>query len=374
MEKKAVFLWFALTLIFLTLSAFTNEKKSPLSATDADTPDGNIPSIQNGSYVILGVSKRDTFMRDTFTLSRKGQLVEMSYLKLVRDTLGNFLFKKKNRKIDNPVRGRMDIEAQVFSGYSSRKETAYHGGTFTFRCPMPKKQGDDLVGYGILDKGYRKYRRVKTANKEYKWEAYPVVARREFKVIIRRVAVLIKDARDNQTYKTIQIGNQFWMAENCRYLRNTDAEQPIEGIHENTDTKNPKHGHFYTWEAAKNHACPAGWHLPSREEWTVLKKYLQEKVAGAKLKSNTEWYGTQANNPNAFDKTGFAALPAGYYNPETQTYKDRGMHAFYWTEDGNKENNKLAWYENIFWDYPGVYEFTDQKRYGLNCRCLQDNL
>ncbi|MCH2044635.1 MAG: hypothetical protein MK212_11005 [Saprospiraceae bacterium] len=366
MNKRTILFWSGITLLFLMLNAFTQSEANPQIEA---APNGNeIPAIQNGSYVILGVMNKDTFMRDTFTLRRKGEMVEMKYLKLLRDNSGNFYFRSTDNKIEDPIRGRMDLEAQLFSAYSTNIETAYHGGSFTFRCQMPKKQGEDLIGYGVLDKGYRKYKKV-----DGKWKSFSVVKEKMFKVIIRRVAVLIKDVRDNQTYKTVQIGNQFWMAENCRYLKSTDAEKAPDGIYENVDTKNSKHGHFYTWDAAKRFACPAGWHLPTRDEWTTLKKHLKEKIAGAKLKSNSEWYGSQANDPNAYDKVGFGAFPAGYFNPETETYKDKGMHAFFWTDDGNKENNRLAWYENIFWDYPGVYEFTDQKNYGLNCRCVQDD-
>ena len=67
------------------------------------------------------------------------------------------------------------------------------------------------------------------------------------------------DARDNQTYQTVTLGDQTWLAQDLNY--ETDNSWCYDDDPENCDT----YGRLYDWEAART-ACPAGWHLGSDEE------------------------------------------------------------------------------------------------------------
>lgn len=80
----------------------------------------------------------------------------------------------------------------------------------------------------------------------------------------------MKDPRDGQTYKTVKIGKQVWMAENMNYdIKHSYCYDD--------DPKNcQKYGRLYTWEAALN-ACPSGWHLPTKEEFKTLLANVGEK-------------------------------------------------------------------------------------------------
>jgi uncharacterized protein (TIGR02145 family) len=54
------------------------------------------------------------------------------------------------------------------------------------------------------------------------------------------------------------------------------------------------YGRLYTWYAATDdrNICPAGWHVPTYADWSMLTTYLvSEYVAGGKLKetSTTHW-------------------------------------------------------------------------------------
>ena len=73
----------------------------------------------------------------------------------------------------------------------------------------------------------------------------------------------VKDPRDGQTYRTIQVNNQDWMVENLNY-------QMKDSYCYGDDPANCRqHGCLYTWEAAMG-ACPSGWHVPTDEEWKGL--------------------------------------------------------------------------------------------------------
>ncbi len=104
------------------------------------------------------------------------------------------------------------------------------------------------------------------------------------------------DSRDGQTYKTVKIGTQTWMAQNLNYQTKRGS-----WCYENSADSCKKYGRLYDWKTAKK-ACPAGYHLPSNEDWTTLIDYMGGQVtAGKKLKAKRGWN----DNGNGTDDYGF---------------------------------------------------------------------
>jgi len=104
------------------------------------------------------------------------------------------------------------------------------------------------------------------------------------------------DDRNGYTYKTVAIGNQIWMAEDLNYMPRSTM---LYADRQNT----------YNWETAKK-AAPLGWHLPSKEEWLELIKFVGGiAAAGKKLKAKVGWSVGYYVNCNGTDDFGFAALP-----------------------------------------------------------------
>jgi uncharacterized protein (TIGR02145 family) len=150
-------------------------------------------------------------------------------------------------------------------------------------------------------------------------------------VVISGLTGDFTDSRDGQTYKTVTIGAQTWMAENLNfktessYCYNDSAEYCS------------KYGRLYSWVKAKS-ACPIGWHLPTHIEWnTLLTAVGDSSTAGAKLKSTFGWNGSG----NGTDDFSFSALPAGgggvYCGGVCHwEYSGEGDHTSYWssTEGG----------------------------------------
>ncbi len=108
------------------------------------------------------------------------------------------------------------------------------------------------------------------------------------------------DARDGQSYKTVVIGDQVWMAENLNYKVYPSY------CFDNEESNCELYGRLYAWSAAMS-ACPSGWHLPSKDEFeTLLSAVGGQEFAGKKLKSSEGWNG----DGNGTDAYGFSALPA----------------------------------------------------------------
>ncbi len=132
------------------------------------------------------------------------------------------------------------------------------------------------------------------------------------------------DSRDNKTYKSIAIGDQTWMTENLNY----NAAGSV--CYDNKDENCAKYGRLYDWPTAMNGAassgkspsrvqgvCPAGWHLPSDGEWSILEREIGgDKTAGKKLKSKSGW-----KKGNGTDEVEFSALPGGARDAEGKFVK-----------------------------------------------------
>ncbi len=165
------------------------------------------------------------------------------------------------------------------------------------------------------------------------------------------------DSRDGQTYKTVTIGLQTWMAENLNY------ETGISYCYGNNETYCTEYGRLYTWATAIT-ACPGGWHLPSEAEWnTLITTVGGSSVAGGKLKTTSGWY----NNGNGSDDFGFSARPAGVrYNNGNYGSND----ACFWSSTeyyGESAYKMCLYYSDNF-----ALQDSGHKGSGFPIRCLKD--
>jgi uncharacterized protein (TIGR02145 family) len=139
-----------------------------------------------------------------------------------------------------------------------------------------------------------------------------------------------------QTYKTVIIGKQTWMAENL------NVETANSWCYDNNKSNCAKYGRLYTWNAAMK-ACPKEWHLPNFQEWDNLMEAAGRTAmlegdqgheyvgAGKKLKSKIGW----GNNSNGTDNYGFSALPGGFRYPDGSNFGDIGYKGFWWSSYSN---------------------------------------
>ncbi|MCQ2063898.1 MAG: hypothetical protein MJY99_11255 [Fibrobacter sp.] len=136
------------------------------------------------------------------------------------------------------------------------------------------------------------------------------------------------DDRDKQVYKTIQIGDQVWMAENLNYAA-SGAECAEISQHGNPDhfSNCNIYGRGYTWEQAQD-ACPEGWRLPSNWDYQTLFKFAGQDDEEGLLRANTNlWAEGSGKTPNpGSNELGFSALPIRY-----------GADAWFWTSEDSSE-------------------------------------
>jgi uncharacterized protein (TIGR02145 family) len=131
------------------------------------------------------------------------------------------------------------------------------------------------------------------------------------------------------------------------------------------------YGYLYNWFAATatKKICPAGWHVPSEDEWNTLRtQYGGQLVAGGKLKSTSNlWTSQSAGTDNS---SGFSALPGGQRGGAANS-TDIGTDAHFWgsTTDGTQTFAFFARFVGIIDN--SIY-LHDIKTFAKSIRCLKD--
>jgi uncharacterized protein (TIGR02145 family) len=172
----------------------------------------------------------------------------------------------------------------------------------------------------------------------------------------------LTDTRDGQTYKTVKIGQQAWMAQNLNY-----KPKSWSSCYDDNETNCKKYGRLYDWETAKI-VCPVGWKLPDTSDWEKLVTAVGGKeTMGKKLKATNGWNDDEdGENGNGTNDYGFSALPGGYRDPLGDF--DHGGDEGYWWLASELDNG----YAFIgFADYIiGVYGVMASRELGLSVRCV----
>ena len=205
------------------------------------------------------------------------------------------------------------------------------------------------------------------------------------------------DIRDSIVYKTVKIGNQCWMAENLAYLPKVSrsmsgsSDSPYYYVYgyEGTSVSAAKatenystYGVLYNWSAALE-ACPAGWHLPSDDEWKELEMFLGMSQSeadeggirgtdeGGKLKE-TGYEHWDTPNEGATNESGFTALPGGcrWYDGNFRYIGELGM---WWTYPENPDYIcRGGCMRECVYNIRKVVRSNLDKKTGLSVRCIRD--
>ena len=178
------------------------------------------------------------------------------------------------------------------------------------------------------------------------------------------------DGRDGKAYKYTTIGSQVWMAENLNYNANGSR------CYDNEQRNCQKYGKLYDLATAKK-ACPAGWHLPSNEEWDILYSFVdragsikspyESKTAGKYLKAINEWNG----NDNEREKIyGFTALPGGYGSSDGN-FNFIEDYGYWWSSTEYSADG--AYGRHISYDDGAHWNYNNKSNL-CSVRCVQDKI
>ena len=179
------------------------------------------------------------------------------------------------------------------------------------------------------------------------------------------------DKRDGQKYMTAVIGGARWMTRNLNYKADSSW------CYKNDDSYCALYGRLYDWETATT-VCPAGYHLPSREEWAELVDYAGgHSAAGNKLKTKRWWkdycFLTPCRSGNGYDTYGFSALPGGLRSSggiDRGEFMHEGSYGYWWTATEGFTGG--AYHRSINSSDGVVQDFSRDKDIGFSVRCVQN--
>ena len=198
-------------------------------------------------------------------------------------------------------------------------------------------------------------------------------------------------------YETVQIGEQCWFAENLRsFAYNNDDEiasivsyndwatttsgatitygvggttcynYSVNGDVCDDDWSLAQYGRLYNWYAVDDarNLCPAGWHVPSDDEWTILVDFNGGSLeAGLAMKAINGF----EDGGNGTNSSGFSGLPGGRCWVGSFDYAGRS--GLWWS---STFNGSEAWFREL-WSASNEVNRDDYNRgAGLSVRCLKD--
>lgn len=211
----------------------------------------------------------------------------------------------------------------------------------------------------------------------------------------------VKDVDDN-VYNTIKIGNQVWMVENLKTTKYNNGSEILNVTndpqwsklktgaycnYDNLENTVSTYGRIYNWYAVNtDKLAPAGWHVPTDDDWTILESYLiangynydgtkdEDKIAQS-LCAKTNWelsseQGTPGVALKKNNSSGFTALPGGKRSTFDGAFNNIGETGSWWSstagDDGNAYNRGLSlWKTDLMRQCVG-------KGYGFSVRCVRD--
>ena len=194
---------------------------------------------------------------------------------------------------------------------------------------------------------------------------------------------------DANSYQTVKIGNQVWMAENLKTTHflngdpistttpatldiTSEGSPQYQWSYDGSEANNSVYGKLYTWYVVSDQrkVCPDGWHVPGDTEWSALETALGGYlIAGARLKEEGNDHWQSPYNLDATNESCFSALPGGYRdrNGTFSVLKNDG----YWWSATESETDK-SWSRMLSTGTYSVARPGITKSNGLSVRCIKN--
>jgi uncharacterized protein (TIGR02145 family) len=211
--------------------------------------------------------------------------------------------------------------------------------------------------------------------------------------VIERGSVVDKNGN---VYKTVKIGDDWWMAENLRttvfndstpllFISDSDADSvwATENSPAYTSNNDSLYGLLYNYASVEDsrQLAPEGWHIATEAEWQRLEETIGMSMSAI---SSLGWRGSNEGEKLAplysrgwpefcelfgSDEFGFKALPGGcrLFNGELNKQNNT---AFWWT--ATSFDGAEAWYRYMDYNQDRVFRQHTYKGYGMSIRCVKN--
>jgi uncharacterized protein (TIGR02145 family) len=220
---------------------------------------------------------------------------------------------------------------------------------------------------------------------------------------------------DGNVYPTVVIGNQEWMAENLRTTKFNDGSDISTNIEDWGTTPNAAYvvyphtnvdgidsyemmvnayGKLYNWFAVTDPKglCPAGWKVPSHEDWLELTNFAIEssEAITADNVANTLKSCKQVDSPfggdcatsvhprwnanathNGTDDFGLSLFAAGSCN-RFHNFLNIAHFGFFWSSTQDQDNTINGLYRRVVSNAGNVQQMSAQKQSGYSIRCIRE--
>lgn len=213
----------------------------------------------------------------------------------------------------------------------------------------------------------------------------------------------LTDKRDGRTYRTVKIGDHWWMAENLSYpyLQPTLKHDSSSFCVNNDSALCDSRGRLYLWSAAMDSAalfslsgkgcgwgvpcsangvvrgvCPEGWHLPDTLEFNNLFASVGGEIeASLMLRSTSGWEYDRLGGEGGIDAFGFTARPAGIWVDNRNTamdYRAQDASAAYWTSTKDDGMLTQVYHSALHNDCDQAFIWNSTANDAYSVRCVKD--
>lgn len=219
------------------------------------------------------------------------------------------------------------------------------------------------------------------------------------------------DTRDGEEYPWVELGGKVWLAHNLRFgtmisgegsrgQGNSAADSVEKFCYDDQWEQCDLQGALYQWHSAMGlpatcsaaaagsepcrigsphrGICPAGWHVPTNEEWFEMVDWVDLKNdgllndnAGDDLKMATFWEESSEGIGPGVNTYGWNGMPTGLW--WTGQFLSYGYSALWWTADEFSPEKSVYRFTDNYGPEMGQY-YAGKREYAFALRCVKDEL